>query len=233
MNKLKIYINKEILDRFKNDKINLDYVGTIIIILTCLYEKNYTLLDEVDDSNKSRRLLLLYRYLFRKELIEPADAEDDENVYYILTEKGVNLTKFILSFGEDEVEVRKESLNEVMEEESEHDSVESWIEEWILLFPEGKFYGRPLRTNTRDCLDRMKWFIEKFKFDKNHIFAATKQYIEDQIGSPEGHRYTRNSTYFICKGRGVNERISDLATACEKIKYEKDTPKQFIDRDSV
>ncbi len=237
MNKLKIYINKDIVSRFKQEKIDIDYIGTIIIILLCLYEKNYELLDEIDDANKSRRLLTLYRYLYRKGLIIPPDEEDEERdiVHYILTEKGAAMANYVLSFNDDEVEVRKEYLSEVLETEAKEAEapIADWIEEWIELFPEGRFSGRLLRTNGRDCLDRMTWFIKTFKYTKDHIFEATRQYIRDQAASPEGHRYTRNSTYFICKGRGVNERISDLATACAKLKQDGTMKKDYIDRDSI
>ena len=229
---MKIYINKEILTRFKEEKISLDYVGTIIIILMCLYEKNYGLLDEIDDDNKSKRLLTLYRYLDRKGLLELSenDAEDHVKVHYNLTERGVTLTNFILSYEESDLEVHKEFLNEVIETE---DDVDVWIEEWLDLFPEGKFFGRALRTNKQDCLDRMKWFIKTQTYTKDVIFEATRQYIEDQRTSPEGYKFTRNSTYFICKGKGVNERISDLATECEKIKKDGIMSKDYVDRDSV
>lgn len=229
---MKFYINKQIIDRFKKENINSDYIGTIIIILTSLYEKNTQLLDDLDDGNKSKRVLLLYRYLSRKGLLETPVDEDDE-CHYQLTEKGVTFTNFLLSFDGNENEVYKEMLSEVIDIE---DSVSEWINEWLELFPQEKHFNRSLRTNARDCADRMKWFRTQYFYTKDEIFRATKNYLECQRISPDGHKYTRNSTYFISKGRGSADRISDLATECEKVKNTKEKPtlvKDMHDRDSL
>lgn len=224
---MKIYINSNILEKLKAHDVSLDYAGTIIIILLCLYEQNYKLLDQIDDENKSKRILLLYRYLYRRDLIE--EVKDDD-FHYDITEKGISLVKYILSFSDEEMEVKKECLNEVLEIE---DDVENWIDEYINLFPSQKFNGRSLRTNRQDCLYRMKWFLKEFKFTKQTILLATRKYIEDETRKNYNFLYTRNSTYFICKGRGPSQRISDLATECSKLKDGEQLIDNYIERDAV
>lgn len=216
---MKFYINKQIVERFKSENINADYIGTIIIILTSLYEKNYEFLDEIDDGNKCKRILLLYRYLVRKGYLQVPD-EDSDKVHYELTEQGVTLTNFLLSFTEDDNEIHKEMLSEVIDSEQQtiNETVENWISEWMSIFPSEKHFGRSLKTNIKDCTDRMKWFLSNFKFSKDEIMQSTKNYIESQRLSPDGHKYTRNSTYFILKGKGTSDRTSELATECEKLK---------------
>ena len=119
-------------------------------------------------------------------------------------------------------------LEEVLESE---EKIENWIEDWLKLFPENS--GRPLRTNSRECLDRMKWFKNNFSYNKKQIFEATTNYIERHLRSAEGLKYARNSTYFIFKGREGSDRISDLATECEKLKEEKYNYNLTINRDVV
>ena len=157
-------------------------------------------------------------------------GDEEEKVHYQLTEKGVNLTHFITSFDLENNEVQKEMLNEVIESE---ENVENWIDDWLQLFPSDKHFGRSLRTNSRDCLDRMRWFLANFKFSKEEVMEATKNYIESQRTSPEGFKFARNSTYFILKGRGNVDRTSELATECEKLKDLKPSLSGNLDRDSV
>lgn len=227
---MKIYINKQILDRFKQENISLDYIGTIIVILLCIHEENYELLDQIDDGNKSKRLLLLYRYLVRRGILAEQDGEDDEVApLYVLSNRGEGLVNFILAFDEDEMEVKKECANEILETEQK---IDEWIGEWIELFPDGKHFGRNLRTNIKDCSDRMRWFMKHYDYSREQIFIATKMYLEAQRTSPEGYKYTRNSTYFICKGRGSIDRVSDLSTECEKVIKEGYKETEYVERDS-
>lgn len=227
---MKIYINKHILDRFRQENISLDYVGTIIVILICIYEQDFQLLDDIDDGNKSKRLLLLYRYLLRRGILEEVPSENDEIApLYCLSDKGEALVNFIQSFDESEMEVRKECASEILETEQK---IEEWIADYLNLFPEGKYFGRSLRTNTKDCLDRMRWFLNNYTYSREQIFNATKQYLEAQRTSPEGYKYTRNSTYFICKGKGGIDRVSDLSTECEKVVRDGYKEVEYIERDS-
>lgn len=196
---LQIQINEDIILRFIDEKLNLEHLGSILFILTALYEGRVDLLDIYDDSNKEKRVLILYRYLVRKGLIE--EKSDDETLYE-LTEKGAALVKFVKT-------ERKEK------EKTETKGVEDWVQDWINLFPEGKVEGRYLRSGKLECADRLTWFIKNYGYDKDTIIEATKRYLESQQNSPSGHMYTRNANYFIFKGRSKQDRTSDLATWCQ------------------
>ena len=75
--------------------------------------------------------------------------------------------------------------------------------------------------------------MRNYQYTKQQIFDATEQYIEAQRTCPEGFRYTRNSTYFICKGRKGVDQVSDLSTECERIKSEGYERKEYLERDSA
>lgn len=239
---MKIYINNQILDRFREEEINLDYVGTVMIILMCLYENDYETLDNIDDKNKSKRLLLLYRYLYRKDLLEIPEEGIEPNIHYILSPKGLDMVKFMLKFDNDEI--HKESLSEILDvEDAVHEkpllkrqievSAElKWVQDWLDLFPSGIHRGRTLKTNFKDCAERMAWFLANYPYDKDHIMRATKEYISGYAMSPDRYDYMRNSTYFIYKGR-PEDRTSDLASACEALKDQPKGNNFNLERDSA
>ncbi len=238
---MKIYINNQILQRLRDEEINLDYVGTVLIILTCLYEGDYETLDNIDDGNKSKRLLLLYRYLYRKDLLEIPEAGAEPNLHYVLTSKGRDLMKYVLSF--DNEEVHKEMLPEVMEIEDVQEELpkkailktedpEEWIKDWLDLFPSGVHRGRTLKTNKKDCAERMRWFLDNYPYTKEEIMEATRRYIDGYASGPEKFDFMRNSTYFIYKGF-ISDRTSDLASACEMLKNQPLSNNFNLERDAV
>jgi hypothetical protein len=237
MPNLHIQINQNILDRYKTYGLSLEYLGSVLLILLGLYEEEYELLDSYDDGNKERQVMLLYQYLDRKGLIER--SEDD--TIYILTETGVDFIKFVKSEYENasaifETELTNpvtEGLRENAVSKPVTQDVSQWIESWINLFPSGKFQGRYLRTNKTECADRMRWFLKNYGFDKDTIFRATKVYLETQEQSQTGHTYTRNTSYFIFKGRSKHDRTSDLATWCQKVKDDNLSHKEYVERDAV
>jgi hypothetical protein len=91
--------------------------------------------------------------------------------------------------------------------------VREWIDEWVEIFPKGiKSGGKPIRSNAKDCLPKMVSFIKQYKYDRDLIFYATREYIKQQ--SFKNYDFTRCAMYFIAKqGEG-----SDLATWCEQCK---------------
>lgn len=232
---MKIYINKEILQRLREEEINLDYVGTVLIILTCLYQGDYETLDNIDDNNTSKRLLLLYRYLYRKDYLEIPAAGTEPNIHYILTAKGHELIKFALSFENDEI--HKEMLPEIMEiEQIPNQNIEEnpddWIIDWLDLFPSGVHRGRSLKTNRKDCTERMQWFLKNYPYTRNEIMEATKRYIDGYASGMDKFDFMRNSTYFIYKGH-ASDRISDLASACEMLKSKPTINNFNFERDTI
>lgn len=192
--------------------------------------------------------MVLYQTMHRKGLIEP---EDDEDVLYKLTERGVELVKFINSLDvrrsvsghtaiverstEEDTRIREASStskeNIVSTRSEIPTEVSDWIQSWIDLFPSTKIEGRYLRTNKNECADRMRWFLKEYKFDKETIFKATKAYLQSQEASADGHRFTRNSSYFIFKGRTKFDRTSDLATWCQRVVEEGFEERETWNRD--
>lgn len=214
-------VNEKIVSRYKAEGLSTDYLGTIIIILCSLYEENVELLDVMDDENKTKRMLFLYQHLERRGFIE--SASEESRINYSLTDKGTAFVKFIqlqdnsISTIEVEPVQIKRSPIQAPQAKKEDEPISAWINSWLEIFPFGKVNGRFLRSDAEICIERMQWFIEKFKYDKETILTATRAYIKDQENSESRHTFTRNANYFIYKGRDNAERISDLATWCHRV----------------
>jgi hypothetical protein len=131
------------------------------------------------------------KYLFGKEdgVYEPYEEDDIADLFIEFTKKQ-----------------QKRNLK------TEH-YVREWIEEWVNIFPSGiKSGGKPVRSDAKSCLPKMISFVKEYKYDRDLIFYATREYIKQQ--SFKNYDYTRCAIYFIDKqGQG-----SDLATWCEQCK---------------
>jgi hypothetical protein len=210
-----IEVNKNTIERYKSHELSPEYFGTVILILNSLYKEDYDFLDTLDDANKQRSIIMLYQYLIRKGFLEYIDEDDGDEVNYRLTERAVEFLSYINNI---EPVVTKKDVVVPVSIKDKSEPVESWITSWIDLFPKGSVGGRYLRTKDTECADRMIWFIKEYGYDRDTIFKATKAYIQTQENSSSGHMYTRNSSYFIFKGRSKHDRTSDLATWCERVK---------------
>jgi predicted transcriptional regulator len=167
-----------------------DTMLTCALVLECLEEGDLKTLDLLDDSSTSKRMLLLYYDLIRRELIET--APENMLALYKITEKGQKLLK---SFTEEQPE-----------------DVESWILDWVNLWPEGVTTGGKLvRSDAKGCLKKLKAFIKEYKYSKSLIMEATEKYVESFIAS--NYAFMKAATYFIDK-RGEG---SELASWCEKV----------------
>lgn len=93
--------------------------------------------------------------------------------------------------------------------------VGQWIDSWLEIFPKGmKSGGKLVRSDRKGCLNKMTTFLKEYKFDKDLIMKATKQYVDEKLDSGS---YMRCAIYFIGKkGEG-----SDLAAACENFEEPK------------
>lgn len=228
---MNIIVNEDVISRFKAEGISSINIGNTLIILLALYNKDYVILDELDDQNKNKDILLLYQQLLRKDFLESSELE---NSLYILTEKSIELIKFVETQGFQNNTLISTDLI-VREKVTISEKPEDWIEDWVGLFPAEKVNNRYLRISPKLCLDRMKWFIKEFKYDKSVIFESTKRYLNHQQNSKEGHLYTRTCNYFIFKGRNQLERTSDLANWCDRYVKGELEEKQYLDfnRDAV
>ena len=216
---IKLEIGKEVIENLKADHIPMNLAGSVLMILMALYHDNYTFLEQLDDKNKEKQIMLLYQMLYRKGYIDETQEEDMEQALYKLTEKGENFIRYAESVSM--------SINDTPKVD-----VEYWIDEYINLFPENIKGQRNLRGDRASCLIRMQWFLKKYKYDSAHILAATEEYINSQAASNDGHKYTITSDYFIKKGAGT-DMTSRLAQACEAYDPENLTPKQDYLRDTI
>lgn len=213
---MNINFNQEVIRKIRKEGITTNNTGSALYILFCMYEGRNDLLDEFDDSNKERHTMILYRQLLRRGMIR--ETEEDTDTMYHLTDKG-----------QDIVEAVKQASDTIIDSETiavvkEANNVNEWIKEYIHIFPVGMHHGRSLRTNSQDCIDRMKWFINKYGYTKDVILKATKMYVE---GHNNNYEYMRNASYFIWKSDKEKGKISDLATACEQITDIQDEPKRI------
>lgn len=219
-----IEFNESTIKRVKELGVPVDHIGSVVFILFSLYEGKYDILDAIDDGNKERRIVLLYRKMQRLGLIEEAEGDDD--VHFVLTPKGVEIVDLI----KDEFEPQYQEIVEVAEEASEKEEVSDWIKEYIAMFPAGRHFNRPYRNSSRECAEKMKWFIAMYGFDKDVILGATRQYIESFGGNYE---LMRNSSNFIKKLDREKGLLCDLATACEQYIDEQNSPKKKVNLDMI
>lgn len=194
MENVKIIFNKEVIKILNDCNIDNDYIGTCLLILFCLYEERYDLLDDLDDFSKKRRMILLYRYLYRRSLL---NESSNEKYLYELSPKGKSIVELVKEF---ETEITAEVL-------ARRDT--SWIEEFRNLFP------KELQDNLVVLEDRMSRFLSIYKYNQDTILKATKDYLEKQGNSESGHKFTNRSMFFIYRHSPKTE--SKLASFCENI----------------
>lgn len=224
-----VRLSNEIIDQFREDYISSDNMGTTLLILFALYRDDFDFLDYLDDSNKDKKMILLYRDLvYKGYLLENEDNEDGSNVHFRLTDKAILL---IDSLGEDRLESKVEKpLEDVHKEYIINSKVVTpkaielgdedpilWIKDWLELFPTRGKSSYPLRSGSGNCVNKMRMFLKTHDYSKYKIFEATKFYLRDQ--EADGFRFTQTASNFISKaesGRG-NIRNSTLETYCELI----------------
>lgn len=220
---LTVQFNESIIAKAKELKIQLDLLGSVLFVLFGLAEGKVKLLHYADDSNKERRMIILYRSLELKGFLEKTV---DSNVIYQLTTKGSDFINYVKENSKEiELEtfihniepLNEDSIESDITEDLEAESVGAWIKDYVRLFPAGRVEGgRILRSSPMTLIGRMKAFIKKHGFDKEIILKATKFYVDDMGIQAEGHKYTRTAQYFISKDKGT-EYISDLATWCQRV----------------
>lgn len=215
---LQLQFNENIITKYKSYKLSVDYLGSVMFILFALYEDRADLLDIFDDDNKEKRAVILYDYLLIKGFLD--EASEDSEFLYELTPKAIEFIDFI-NIENEGIELKEKPVVVKVEEKKE-EKVEDWIAEYVSLFPAHIVAGRYLRAEKVGCANKMAWFMKNYGFDKPTIMKATVRYLEEM--ERNGFIYSRNSSYFIYKqeaGRKT-DRISDLATWCERVMNEGD-----------
>lgn len=245
-----VRISNDVIKEFKENFISSEHIGTVILILTCLKIGDYEMLDQLDDTNKDRRMIMLYRDLvYKGYLSENEDNEDSSNVHFSLTPKATRLLAVIDGtesitdlYTVETVEEAKEIIEEIIEEEVveepvkevpevspknfDRNEVEDWIKVWINLFPtRANGHSYPLRTGKGVCASKMRMFLKNNpEITVENVFDATKLYLKDEEN--RNWAYTMMAGNFISKaesGRGAI-RNSMLETYCDKLINGDDEP---------
>lgn len=216
---IKLDISKEVIENLKADNIPMNLAGSVLLILMALYHDNYRFLEYLDDESKEKQVMLLYILLMRKGYIQETNIDEIEEALYKLTPKGIDFIRYA------------EATSLTIQNTDEND-IEVWIKDYNNLFPEPIKGQRNLKGDEESCIARMRWFLKKYKYNKEQILAATEEYINSQIASNDGHKYTVTSDYFIKKGSGT-DLTSRLAQACEAYDPNNLTPKQDYLRDII
>jgi hypothetical protein len=210
---LKLQFNSKILRRANAEGLVIDHLGTIFLILFSLHEDKKELLSTIDNNLTDRHIAILYRHLVKLGFLSM--TREGKVVTHSLTRKAIEMIEFVKS----EYEVEEVISSETFATSIDGENVDIWIDDYIKLFPTEKdpynTNERPLRSNKKDVLNKMEWFVKNYRYPKELILDATRTYLEAQ--RQDKYAFTRTAAYFIVKGAGY-ERISDLATACEKMK---------------
>lgn len=211
-------INKNIVKTLQDCQITSDYIGSALIVLLCLYHKNYTLLDSLDKENADKLFLEVYKDLEIKGILTKSKSE----IHFELTDLGALLVQTII----------KEQKKEVITDNKSVDL--GWVREWIDLWksPEYKrFYrapdehggrGRTLGASEKDIETRFTAFFNSYahifgtREPSKIIMAATAEYIAEE--REKNFAFTKNAMNFIMKQEGSTKdtKASMLAMKCEE-----------------
>lgn len=230
---LTIQFNEDILKKVKGLNFQADQIGSVLLVLFGLYENRADLLDVLDDFNLQRRMLLLYKEMEGRGLLEQ-NLEKDET-HFVLSGKGIETVEFLK--GQFEAIKEDVSADKIavfgVEELKDELSAAGWIDEWLDIFPRGvRSGGRLLRGDKQSCLRKMDVFLKEYSYTKEIILEATRRYIKAK--EEEGFQYTRCAIYFIYRvERSRADRISDLASWCQQVDEDKTNPKSEEDNREI
>lgn len=209
---MKIKIDATTIETLKSLGLHPDNVGSGIMVLESLYNKDYALLDAFDDLTTNKRALTLYKELERLELLQ---RTRNSKYAFSLTSLGIECVETF-------------SDNPVHRTQSVEDWIHSYRELWIN--PDtGSYYQTPdkrsLGASVKDLTNKMKSFLEIYKDSftnlpsdetvQSVIIESTKRYIEEF--RKVRFAYCKDAYNFIFKQEGKTRDTvrSLLATACE------------------
>lgn len=105
--------------------------------------------------------------------------------------------------------------------ESEKD-LSTMAQEYNEMFPKMKAgSGSYMRSNPKDVMDALKWFITNYKYPWDVILKATARYLDDE--ELKSFKYTSTSRYFIKKMDVSRTVTSKLADWCEIVQNGEET----------
>lgn len=205
-----IKLDRNVLDIMSKHSLKMDDV----FLLLCIHLNKRELLSEfLRDKNDAQKQVAL-QPLVRKQLLiveEAQKSSDSLEDCYILTKEGMYTAMSLV------VSVQTQATN-VTPEQNGRTELDTLVEAYLDLFPKGVKNGgmKPLRSNVRDTVAKMKKFQVKYGYDKETILKATKNFIERLKGV---YTYCPTAEYFIMK-----DGSSALATECEMIRTNAEEP---------
>lgn len=194
-----ITLDRNVLDIMTKHTLKLDDV----FIILCIHTQNHQLLKDYLRGKSVDQHIVVFQPLIRKQLV--TNNGDHSIEHYVLTKEGlfiaVQLTASIgaLSTQQSEPTAGKTDLDKL-------------VEEYLELFPKGVKNGgnKPLRSNIKDTMAKMRRFQVKYGYNNETILKATKNYVDRLRGV---YTYCPTAEYFIMK-----DGSSALATECQMIK---------------
>ena len=199
---LKITLNEE-LARYLNSK---DITLTEAAILKCYYSQNKALHEAIMSGKNVNQRMALLAPMVRKQLLVDYETES----WYVITDYGRAIVDEMT-----QIElVGYPTMSDLtgVPHVAPSTEFEIFITTYLDIFPKGVKNGgnKPLRSNKTDVGNKMIKFMNKYKYDKETILKATKNFVERLRGT---YTYCPTAEYFILK-----DGSSALATECDLVK---------------
>lgn len=229
---MKLNINANMVTAMRELGLQTDYIGSCLLVLECMMNGNFDVLDAFDDHNKNKHSLTIYKELEKVGFVKRTPQGKNN---FALTDEGI----LVLN-----------RLNEGyrVEVKEEVPVVDDWIEQFRLLWvdPEtNRFYMTPdrrsLGASVKDLSNRMKKFLSEYReiftslpndlTPEKVILKATESYIDEF--KKVKFAYAKDAFNFIMKQEGKTKDTikSLLATNCENYIMSYNKPQKSFKRD--
>jgi hypothetical protein len=207
---LSINLDRKVVGIMQKYNIKLEEV----FILLALYGKKRSILEDYIRDKTLDQKIVFIQPLLRKQLIGQHIATNDNFDISNYEESATGLAAYAeLKAAMDLANFATTELGKV----DGQDEFDKFVLEFLALFPAGKKNdgGKTLRSHPTDTAVKLKRFIIKYKYDKETILKATKNFLEKLRGN---YSYCPAATYFILKSQE-----SALATECELVEKSGET----------
>lgn len=226
-----VMIDKEIISRCRNYKIDGEHIGTALFLLESIYYKykNEDVLTVLNDQGNDFSMFSLHKNLELNGILKL------DKIGWLLTDRGFDFVIWYINYRE------KILGNLVIEPEPgvTEDSIELWIEDWRNLWRNNKGVfikepsGRSLGISKKDAILKLTAFIENYHDlftdhkPKDLILTATKNYLSEY--KKVGYAFCKRADYFISKreGKTSDSNFSSLATECDNVIHTKEKTTKY------
>jgi len=209
---INIQFNKNVIAELKKHDIPADLSGTVMFVLLCMDERKEYLLDLIDDSSRQKRMLILYRFMFRRDFLVESSEKNAQYLYKI-SKKGLELVKILRNAFSDEVsaeDLLEPRIEDKVAIQAKEMTLSEFCERYAQLFP------RTHTVNPKIAEIRFARFLKEFpEYNFNLILNAVAEYIKEFSNSETGTKYMKTAKYLIWKLEN-KEVTFDLATVCHQ-----------------